>query len=141
MIPKTRFVTTLLFAAWVALGVPASVKAQAATTPAVTKKRALATEVQVLDCISGLAEVQQLSAEIKQLSKGKRYLSLLIDRKPTKDNPYYLMKVTEDDGTSYVTRHTFLVDAQTLAVKYQDPVNNTTLDLSAWRQRNAAQKK
>ena len=136
-------ITTILFITWTWLGLPAAANAQAAKTPTVTKKRAPATAEQVLDRITDLAEVKQLAADVERLSKGQRHVSLLIDQKPTKTDPYYWVKVAEDNGMAFVTLQTFLVNSNTLAVKYYDVANDTTttLDLSVCRRRNAAQKK
>ena len=96
--------------------------------PAVTNE-----EDQVVILIMNLDEVKHKDSLVKKQSEGKRHLSTYVETKPTAADPYYWVKVAEDNGGSYVTYYSFGVQAKTHAIKYYDVVQDSLISLSQWR--------
>ena len=96
--------------------------------PAVTNE-----EDQVVSLIMNLDEVKRKDSLVKKESKGKRNLSTYVETPPTAADPYYWVKVAEDNGGSYVTYYSFGVQAKTHAIKYYDVVQDSLISLSQWR--------
>jgi hypothetical protein len=90
-------------------------------------------EDQIVNLIMNLEEVKQKAKEVETLSHGKRHLSSYIENSPTTTDPYYWVKVAEDNGDSYVTYYTFAVNSKTQSIKYYDVVNDSLVSLSQWR--------
>lgn len=134
-----RLTLTILFAAWMLLGILTPAEAQS-TKKTTTAKRTIATENQVLDIISDLPEVKQLRKDIERLSKGQRSIIIVIMQNPTKDDPHYWVYAAEDLGWRLIVYYTFLFNPHTLAIKCYD-FDGTIIDLSVWRQRNTKRKK
>jgi hypothetical protein len=101
---------------------------QKAVKPAIMQE-----EDQVVSLIMNLDEVKRKSAMVVKESKGKRHLSTYIETPPTATDPYYWVKVAEDNGGSYVTYYSFEVRAKTHAIKYYDAMQDSLISLSQWR--------
>jgi hypothetical protein len=100
---------------------------------AVTKKPALNREDEIINLIVNLEEVKRKTAEVKKLSKGKRTLSTYIENTPTDKDPYYWVKVSEDNGGSLVAYYTFAVDPKTRNISYYDNMQDSMISLDQWR--------
>lgn len=90
-------------------------------------------ESKIIDKVFALPEVQKEIQYVETASKGKRHLGATILQRPSKEFPYYLVKVWEDNGMSYVSHFNFFVNPKTLTIKYQDTKQDTLVDLNAWR--------
>ncbi len=90
-------------------------------------------ENKILDTIINLSEVKARARYIKIKTKGKRKLQYTIWGKPAKQNPYYWIKVMEDNGTSYYTHFNFYVYPKNFAIQFYDVINDTAINLSEWR--------
>jgi len=90
-------------------------------------------ENQIVDLILNIEEVKRKSIRVKQLSKGKRHLSVYVENPPTPSEPYYWVKVAEDNGDNYVTYYTFTVNNKTRSISYYDAVQDSLISLSQWR--------
>jgi hypothetical protein len=101
---------------------------QKAVKPAIMKE-----EDQVVSLIMNLDEVKRKSAMVLKQSKGKRHLATYVETPPTAADPYYWVKVAEDNGGSYVTYYSFEVQAKTHAIKYYDAMQDSLISLSQWR--------
>ena len=91
-------------------------------------------EDSIVEMIMNLEEVKRKTAAVERGSKGKRTLSTYVETPPTSDDPNYWVKVAEDNGDSYVTYYTFLVDARTRNISYYDVVDGDFIPLAKWRQ-------
>ena len=99
-----------------------------------TVKQALMKEEdQVVNLIMNLDEVKRKSAMVVKESKGKRHLSTYIETPPTATDPYYWVKVAEDNGGNYVTYYSFGVQARTHAIQYYDAMQDSLISLNQWR--------
>ena len=90
-------------------------------------------EDKVLDTIMNLSEVKARAKYVRTKTKGKRKLQYAIWEEPTKENPYYWVKVMEDNGTSYYTHFNFYVYPKSFAIRFYDMASDTAITLSEWR--------
>ncbi len=90
-------------------------------------------ENKILDTIMNLSEVKARAKYVRTKTNGKRKLQYTIWEKPAKQNPYYWVKVMEDNGTSYYTHFNFYVYPKSFAIQYYDVVNDTAITLLEWR--------
>jgi hypothetical protein len=95
-------------------------------------------EDQIIGLIMNLDEVKRKSALIKKESKGKRHLSTYVETPPTAADPYYWVKVAEDNGGSFVTYYSFGVHAKTHTINYYDVMQDSLISLSQWRKTTPA---
>lgn len=94
----------------------------------------------IINKVLALPEVQKEIQYVETASKGKRHLGAAISQRPSKEFAYYLVKVWEDNGMSYVSHFNFFVNPKTLTIKCQDSVNDSLLDLKTWRQQRKRSK-
>jgi hypothetical protein len=80
-----------------------------------------------------LNEVKRKNALIMKESNGKRRLSTYVETLPTVADPYYWVKVAEDNGGSFVTYYSFGVQAKTHAIVFYDVMQDSLFSLSQWR--------
>lgn len=92
-------------------------------------------ERRILDTITKLKEVRERIKYVDEKTKGKRHLAFVIWEKPTQQNPYYWVKVTEDNGMTYYTHFNFFVYPQPIIIKFLDTANDNVTDLKTWRKR------
>lgn len=90
-------------------------------------------ESRIIDTVFGLKEVVEKSLYVKHQTQGKRHLQCLIWAKPTKEEPYYWVKIIEDNGVTYYTHFNFYVYPKSFVIKYLDTVNDNVIDLATWR--------
>ena len=110
-----------------------SSSAQSIKKKAVSDKSQFTLEDKIMDKVLDIPEVKEEAKYVENKSNGKRHLSDVICQRPTKKEPYYQVKVWEDNGVSYATYFIFLVNPKTLSIKYYDTVNDTAVDLAYWR--------
>ncbi|MFD1258351.1 hypothetical protein ACFQ3S_16215 [Mucilaginibacter terrae] len=101
--------------------------------PKAIKPAVINEEDQVINMVMNLDEVKRKSALIAKESKGKRHLSTYVETPPTAAQPYYWVKVAEDNGGSYVTYYSFGVQAKTHAIMFYDVMQDSLISLSQWR--------
>jgi hypothetical protein len=89
----------------------------------------------IIDSINRLKEVIDRGEYVKKQSKGARHLQFLVWERPTIDQPYYWIKVMEDNGSSKYTHFDFYARFRPFQLMYYDIVNDTVLDLTTWRNR------
>ena len=77
-------------------------------------------ESKVCNLIARLPEVINADQYIKKVTNGKRHLLSYLGSKPTKVEPYYIVKVAEDNGSSYHTHFIFYVQPKTYQIFYMD---------------------
>lgn len=105
-------------------------KAKAATVaPPESSKQ----EDQAVERVLDLPEMKQAARQIEQSSQGKNHLTAYVETPPTVAEPYYWVKVGEDNGGSIVTEYMFTVDQKSGAIKYDDLSKDTLITLQEWR--------
>lgn len=72
------------------------------------------------DLIAGLPEVINADNYVKRVTKGKRHLFNYLASEPTKDMPYYWVKVVEDNGVARHAHFHFYVQPKTYKIFYLD---------------------
>jgi hypothetical protein len=87
----------------------------------------------ILDRVLALPEVKAECKYVETESKGTRHLAVAMYATPTKNRKYYWVKAWEDNGMNDVSHFNFFVDGKNQAIKYLDTVNDTLLELKAWR--------
>jgi len=75
-----------------------------------------------LDLVAKLPEVINADNYVKKVTNGKRHLFSYLASEPNKDEPYYLVKVAEDNGSAYYTHFIFYVQPKTYQIFYMDTV-------------------
>ena len=93
-------------------------------------------ESKIVDTIASLKEVKERMNYVEGQTNEKRHMHIGIWERPTKDKPYYLVKVMEDNGVAYVTHFNFLVYPNTMTIKYLDTITGEVLNLNEWRKKN-----
>jgi hypothetical protein len=84
-------------------------------------------ESKIVDLVASLPEVINADNYVKRITKGKRHLVSFLADHPIKGNPYYHVEVAEDNGMNYYIHFNFFVDRKTLAVKYEDTMDDGKL--------------
>ena len=90
-------------------------------------------ENKILDTVMNLSEVKARAKYIKTKTNGKRNLQYTVWEKPTKEKPYYWVRVMEDNGSAYHAHFDFFVYPKNFLIEYYDIVNDTAITLSEWR--------
>ena len=102
-------------------------------TAKVQAKKKVNTEEQIAHMVMDLEEVKRKTAMVERLSKGTRTLSTYVESPPTAEDPYYCVKVAEDNGSNYVTYYTFNVSPVDYSISYYDVVVGEFIPLNQWR--------
>lgn len=89
-------------------------------------------ELKIWDTIFKLPEVKDRIKYVHEVTNGKRNLQVLTYSKPNKENNYYWIKVSEDNGITTVAHFNFFVYPNT-EIKYFDTVTDSILTLEEWR--------
>jgi len=74
----------------------------------------------VLNLVAKLPEVINADNYVKKVTNGKRHLFSYVASEPNKDEPYYFVKVAEDNGSAYHTHFIFYVQPKTYQIFYMD---------------------
>ena len=90
-------------------------------------------EDKIIDTISRLKEVIERSEYVRRQSNSQRHLRYMIWQRPSSGQPFYWLKVLENNGESSNTHFNFYVKLKPFQVFYYDITNDTTLDLETWR--------
>jgi hypothetical protein len=94
-------------------------------------------EKKVLSLVAALPEVQKRAAEIRQLSKGKTEITLMVSADPDINIPYYQVNV-DDNAPTYNNYYQFAVDPKTYQIFFYDAKANKQYSLAEWRKMRAA---
>lgn len=90
-------------------------------------------KTEILDTIWRLPEVARRAEDVHLQSKGARKLSIALHESPTDKQPYYWVKVWEDNAVAYTTHFNFFVAPENKEILYLDPSEGRMMSLSAWR--------
>lgn len=89
----------------------------------------------VINLVWRLPEVQQKAAEIRRLSNGKVSIKLMLETTPTKTEPYYTVRVFEDNPDRIVTLYWFRVNMPGERITVQDEITGEYISLEQWRKK------
>ena len=81
----------------------------------------------VLGLVAKLPEVITADKYVQKVTKGKRHLFRYLASEPTKEEPYYDVKVAEDNGSAYHTHFIFHVQPKTHKIFYMDTATGKLL--------------
>lgn len=91
-------------------------------------------EKTALNLVWRLPLVQRKAKEIESLSQGKIKVSAIIDSVPTPTQPYYTVRVFEDDPENYnYTIYWFRVFSANGVIEALDIIENKYVSLEEWR--------
>jgi hypothetical protein len=80
-----------------------------------------------------LPQVQRKARIIEQLSKGTIKVSAIVDGYPTVDDPYYKVRVYEDEPDHNTTIYWFRVLNTGKVIEVLDVIDNRYISLEEWR--------
>ncbi len=86
----------------------------------------------LLNQIWELPKVQERSEYVQKETKGERKLKIEIQQEPTKADPYYWVKVGEDNGMSFVSHFLFAIDPNTNEIFYYDSLTGEKMTVEEW---------
>jgi hypothetical protein len=89
----------------------------------------------IINLVWRLPEVQQKAAEIRRLSNGKVSVKLMLESTPTKTEPYYTVRVFEDNPDRIVTLYWFRVNMPEERITVQDEITGEYVSLEQWRKK------
>ena len=93
------------------------------------KEQQFIIERKVIDTIMHIEEVALMDILTRKNSNGKRHFNYAIWSRPSRETPYYWVKVREVKGFSFVTHYNFYVYPKDFSIKYLDPVSDTLISL------------
>ena len=81
-------------------------------------------ENKAVGLVARLPEVIDADNYVRKASKGKRHLVSFLASHPTKDVPYYWVKVVEDNGGAFHAHFHFYVEPKSYKIFYLDIVTD-----------------
>lgn len=87
-----------------------------------------------LDLVWKLPEVQRKAREIERLSKGSIRVAAIVDGSPTPNEPYYSVRVFEDQPDHNTTIYWFRVLSPSGKIQVLDILENKYITLEAWKE-------
>ncbi|MBH8573689.1 hypothetical protein I8752_11795 [Nostocaceae cyanobacterium CENA369] len=91
-------------------------------------------EKKALDLVWKLPEVQRKAREIQRLSKGSIRVAAIVDGSPTPNEPYYSVRVFEDQPDHNTTIYWFRVLNPSGKIQVLDILENKYITLEAWKE-------
>jgi hypothetical protein len=89
--------------------------------------------IEARDIIARLPEVIKADKYIIKKTQGKRHLVTFIDNRPTRQQNYYIVTVSEYNGMNMVAHFKFMVDAKKHAICFWDVENDKFIPIALWR--------
>jgi len=91
-------------------------------------------EKTALNLVWKLPQVQRKAREIQRLSKGTIKVGAVVDGSPTPDDPYYTVRIFEDQPDHDSTIYWFRVSSGDRTIEVLDVIENKYISLEAWRE-------
>lgn len=91
-------------------------------------------EKTALNLVWKLPEVQRKAKEIERLSKGSIRVAAIVDASPTLDEPYYTVRVFEDEPDHNTTIYWFRVLSPSGKIQVLDILENKYITLEEWKE-------
>ncbi|OKH40534.1 hypothetical protein NIES2119_02680 [[Phormidium ambiguum] IAM M-71] len=89
----------------------------------------------VMNLVWRLPEIQQKASEISRLSNGQVRVKIMLENTPTKTEPYYTVRVFEDNPDRIVTLYWFRVNMPGERITVQDEITGEYISLEQWRKK------
>lgn len=86
-------------------------------------------ERQIFDSVVQLKTFIERDSYVRKESKGLRHLQLMIAARPSEKEPYYWVKVIEDNGIAYYTHFNFYVTKHPFRIRLYDTANDSVYDV------------
>lgn len=90
-------------------------------------------EGKALDLVSDLVEVEDVRMMVDKMTNGENHVKLVVMGMPEPKDPYYLIKVMEDNGESLVTHFSFKVSPDSSKIYFYDVIEDRAVPLESWR--------
>ena len=87
---------------------------------------------ELLERIWELPKVKERAEYVQKETNGERKLKLKVQQKPTKEDPYYWVKVGEDNGMNFVSHYQFAIDPATSEIFYYDDLTGEKMPVEEW---------
>lgn len=91
-------------------------------------------EKTALNLVWKLPQVQSKAREIERLSKGTIKVGAVVDSSPTPDEPYYTIRIFEDQPDHDSTIYWFRVSSANRLIEVLDVIENKYISLEEWRE-------
>jgi hypothetical protein len=91
-------------------------------------------EKTALSLVWNLPQVQRKAKEIQKLSKGSIKVAAIVYSSPTADEPYYKVRVFENEPNHDSTIYWFRLLSSDGAIQVLDVIENKYITLEEWRQ-------
>ncbi|MBH8555453.1 hypothetical protein I8751_24530 [Nostocaceae cyanobacterium CENA357] len=91
-------------------------------------------EKTALNLVWKLPQVQRKAKEIERLSKGSIKVAAIVYGSPTADDPYYKIRIFEDEPDHNSTVYWFRVLSTNGTIDVLDVIENKYITLEAWRE-------
>ncbi|MBU7581621.1 MAG: hypothetical protein KAF91_01690 [Nostoc sp. TH1S01] len=92
-------------------------------------------EETALNLVWKLPQVQRKAREIARLSKGTIKLGAVVDGSPTANEPYYTIRIFENQPDYDSTIYWFRVNNNTGLIEVLDLIENKYISLDEWREK------
>jgi hypothetical protein len=91
-------------------------------------------EKTALNLVWKLPQVQRKAREIQRLSKGTIKVGAIVDASPTPNEPYYTIRIFEEQPEHDSTIYWFRVSSTHRVIEALDVIENKYISLEEWRQ-------
>jgi hypothetical protein len=91
-------------------------------------------EKTALNLVWKLPQVQRKAREIQRLSKGTIKVGAVVDGSPTPNEPYYTIRIFEEQPDHDSTIYWFRVSSVNRMIEVLDVIENKYISLEAWRE-------
>jgi len=91
-------------------------------------------ENQLMEKLFELPGLIKLGDYINSNSQGKNSMNIILSGLPEDNNGNYYFKVTEDNGTNYVTLVHIYINPETYIITVYDPVTDEMISIEEWQQ-------
>jgi hypothetical protein len=91
-------------------------------------------EKTALNLVWKLPQVQRKAREIQRLSKGTIKVGAIVDGSPTLNEPYYTIRIFEEQPDHDSTIYWFRVSSTNRVIEALDVIENKYISLEEWRQ-------
>ena len=98
------------------------------------KNKKQTTENKMYKAVGALPEMRSYFRRIDSLHKNTTHAVMIIQSKPSKNQPYYWLQVGTNIDNRLIAEYNFYVYCdQTIVIEFYDPVNDKAISLSEWR--------
>lgn len=131
-----QLITFLSFALFLLISLTWQRENKALDNQSFTITQAVSPEIKkVMSLVWRLPEVKQKASEISRLSNGQGRVKLMLENTPTKTEPYYTVRVFEDNPDRIVTLYWFRVNMPEEKITVQNEITGEYISLEQWRKK------